>query len=92
MEAPLLGAGRLTRRLGIVYCDARMCLFPGRFVGYERLVLLHGLTVFNQDLEYLAVHWSLDLVEELHCFNDADGIAGFHRITGFHKWWFAGAG
>src|SRR3954468_25084638 len=46
----------------------------------QRLPVLDRLTVLDQDLLDHAVGVRLDLVQELHRFDNADRLAGFHRL------------
>src|SRR5689334_4238468 len=51
----------------------------------QRLPVLHRLAVLDEDLLDHAVAVGLDLVEELHRFDDADGLAGLHRLPDFDE-------
>src|SRR5690349_329853 len=46
---------------------------------------LDRLPVLDEDLLHHAVLVGLDLVEQLHRFDDADGLAGFHGLADFDE-------
>src|SRR5262249_26730778 len=51
----------------------------------QRLAVFDGLTVFDQDFFHLARDFRLDLVEQLHRFDDAERVAGFHGLAHFDE-------
>src|SRR5690606_29820718 len=51
----------------------------------QRLAVLHGLPVLNKDLGHGAALVGLDLVEDLHRFDDADGVAFLDRVADFDE-------
>src|SRR5574343_803655 len=58
----------------------------------QRLSVFHGLAVFAQDTGHGARLVGLDLVEDLHGLDDADGLAFFDLAAHFHEGLGAGAG
>src|SRR5215471_21870070 len=51
----------------------------------QRLTVFHRLAVFDQDLLDFAGDLGLDLVEQLHRFDDAQRVAGLHGLADFDE-------
>ncbi len=49
----------------------------------ERLAIFHGLGAFHQNLRDAPVHLRLNLVHQLHCFDDTQDLSFFHVIPFF---------
>src|SRR6185503_14656403 len=52
--------------------------------GEQRIPVLHGLAVLVVDLLDLPRHLGLDLVHELHGFDDAEHLAHAHAVAHVH--------
>ena len=44
----------------------------------QRLAVLHGLSIFDQDLLDRAADLGLDFIQQLHRFDDAQRVTRFH--------------
>src|SRR6185436_9880040 len=53
--------------------------------GKEPLAVLDGLAVLHVDLHELAVALGVDLVHQLHCFDDAEHLPLPHLLAGLDK-------
>src|SRR5262245_20211469 len=51
----------------------------------ERCSVFHGRTIFDQPRNYRPGDFALDLVHQLHRFNDTQNLAGFHNVADTHK-------
>src|SRR4030095_4027272 len=56
---------------------------------HERLTELHRLPVLNQDLLHHTRLVRLDLVHALHCFDDAQRVAGLHGVADLNERFWA---
>ena len=57
---------------------ARSLLLAMRVDAEEGLAIFHRMPIFNEDPHHLARHIRLDFVHQLHRFDDAEHLAGFH--------------
>ena len=48
---------------------------------HDRLVILDRLAVLHQYGLHHPCNLALDLIEDLHCLDDADDVADFDRLT-----------
>ena len=53
----------------------------GRLDREQPLAVLHGLAIFDVDARDFSVVLGVDLVHQLHRFDDAEDLALFHRIA-----------
>src|SRR5688572_20213844 len=58
-----------------------------RFYGEQPLAVLHRLAVIDVDLDDLAVVFRIDLVHQLHGFDDAEDLPFLHRGTDIDERW-----
>src|SRR5436190_17354091 len=68
---------------------AHSCATASTVIGsaddHEGVAVLHGLAVFYKDSFDDAGPVRFDFIEQLHCFNDADGVAFHHRLADFDE-------
>src|SRR6185436_12578540 len=86
---PISRQVRITRRAISPRLAIRTFLNMGRRLAgidqEQRLIVFHGLGVVHQHLHDLAAHVALDLVEELHGLDDADGLALLDAVADVHE-------
>src|SRR5206468_10246832 len=71
----------ISPRLAMRIFSNMVCGVSGSADYEQRLTELDGLAVLHQDLGDGAGHVGIDFVEELHRFDDAQGIAFLHGRT-----------
>src|SRR5688500_19049947 len=56
-----------------------------RLDGEQPLAVLHGLAVLHVDLHHLSIAFGVDLVHELHRFDDAEDLPFLDLLAGVHE-------
>jgi hypothetical protein len=79
-------------RLRHLYIRTPACRLEGfqilKLIGLHKeqwLIVFHRAGIIGQYLYYFAAHFTLDLVKELHGFNNANYFSGAYLITYFYK-------